>query len=333
MPLRIDETKGSRIIGMLESGRTKTEVSRYFSIRWQTVHKISEKWRILQTVKDLPRSGRPQKLSPRSKRRIARAHKSNRFMPATSSAPNWNVSLENIRRILKKYGLKPRKPYRGLVLTQYHRRMRLIFTNLTSPWTSEWTQILFSDECRFCLNTSDRRQQVYRGMGERYSRNCITTADRFPSHSVMVWGGISRNYRTSLVFFGENVTSETYINRVLEPEVIPFMQTYPEMWIFQQDNAPPHKATVTQRFLEENHIRTLPWPSKSPDLNPIEHLWDQMKRKLRKIHPQPKTTGELKQILEFLWTTFPQENIAKLITSMVRRVNICKRRYGGHIPY
>ena len=60
MPRRIDETKRSRIIGMLESGRTKTEVSRYFSIRWQTVHKISGKWRLLQTVKDLPRSGRPQ---------------------------------------------------------------------------------------------------------------------------------------------------------------------------------------------------------------------------------------------------------------------------------
>ena len=115
MPRRIDETKRSRIIGMLESGRTKTEVSRYFSIRWQTVHKISEKWRLLQTVKDLPRSGRPQKLSPRSKKNRLRELK---CMPATPSAPNWDVSPETIRRILKTYGLKPRKPYRGLVLTQ-----------------------------------------------------------------------------------------------------------------------------------------------------------------------------------------------------------------------
>ena len=116
----------------------------------------------------------------------------------------------------------------------------------------------------------------------------------------MVWAGILYNYRTKLVFIDGNLNAERYINEILTTEVVPFLQAYPEVLYFQQDNATPHSAAVTKNFLANNQIRTLPWPPTSPDLSPIEHVWDQMKQSLRKMDPLPRNTQELKESLNYL---------------------------------
>ncbi|GFV88013.1 transposable element Tcb2 transposase [Trichonephila clavipes] len=52
--------------------------------------------------------------------------------------------------------------------------------------------------------------------------------------------------------------------------------------IFQQDNARPHTARVVQDFLR--HFQTLPWPARSPDLSPVKHVWDELKRQMPSCH-------------------------------------------------
>lgn len=323
----------ARIIGMIEAGLSKTEISRKFNCRWQTVHDIHKKWMTHGHVKDLPRSGRPKELCVREERQIAREHKRDPTRTARETARNCNVSDQTVRRVLKRHGLRSYKAFRGPILQRHHRRKRKAFSALTASWTSEWGQILFTDECRVSLKTSDARMRVYRPRGKRYDDRFIQEYDRWGRHSVMFWAGITRDHRTDIVFLDEMLTAERYQDLILEPHVVPFLETYENTWILQQDNARPHVARSTSDFLSSRGIAVLPWPSFSPDLNPIEHLWDNIKRKLKKMSHQPQNRVQLKEALQFLWLTYPQQAVRRLIDSMPRRMRECVRKRGGHTHY
>ena len=97
----------------------------------------------------------------------------------------------------------------------------------------------------------------------------------------MIWGGIVYGERMQLVVlnFQDNGPAGGYINQVLLPNVVPFFTQHPG-YLFQQDNARAHCAFLTQNFLQANRIHVLDWPARSPSLSPIEHLWDELGRRL-----------------------------------------------------
>lgn len=99
------------------------------------------------------------------------------------------------------------------------------------------------------------------------------------------------------------------------------------------DNARAHIARLTQRVLSEANITILPWPAMSPDLNPIEHLWDQLKRRLKENYSNVKSQQELINTLKLCWEQIPEETVTHLIESVRDRLRECIRRRGGPTRY
>ncbi|GFV03257.1 transposable element Tc1 transposase [Trichonephila clavipes] len=97
--------------------------------------------------------------------------------------------------------------------------------------------------------------------------------------------------------------------------------------IFHQDNARPHTARVAQDFIR--HFQTLPWPGRSPDLSPVEHVWDQLKRQMPSCH----SVHDLELAVQDLCAHLPQDNRRCLINSMRDRVAACIAAGGGPTRY
>jgi hypothetical protein len=102
---------------------------------------------------------------------------------------------------------------------------------------------------------------------------------------------------------------------------------------FQEDNARPHKAKVAVAFREQNGLRSLPWPAQSPDLNPIENLWAEVKKSLQKQKKQPSNLAELEKRVKKVWNGLPKVLIENLVDSMPDRIQAVIAAKGGPTKY
>ncbi|GFX21531.1 uncharacterized protein TNCV_1399451 [Trichonephila clavipes] len=150
------------------------------------------------------------------------------------------------------------------------------------------------------------------------------------SHCPHSWcnglGGIAYDSRSTLIVMRGTLTGQHYVDDILRPHVGPFLNGLPGA-IFQQDNARPHTARVAQDFL--CYFQTLPWPARSPDLSPVEHVWEQLKRQMPSCH----SVHDLELAVQDLWAHRPQDNIRCLINSMPDRVAACIAAGGGPTLY
>ena len=125
----------------------------------------------------------------------------------------------------------------------------------------------------------------------------------------MVWVGISYGYRTQSVVIDGNLNAQKYRDRVLAPHVFPLLQNRDVISVFQQDNTRSHVARDNIQFLRNNNIDFIDdWPSKSTDLNPIEHLWDNLDTRVRQRQNLPGDVNELRDALLEEWNDIPQIN-------------------------
>ena len=102
-------------------------------------------------------------------------------------------------------------------------------------------------------------------------------------------------------------------------------------WIFQQDCATCHTAKSVKKWFEEEDITVLPWPAKSPDLNPIENIWSWIDRRLEAC--KMTNVDELKTEIHRIWQEIPKEMCMRLVESMPKRVRACYLARGGHFKY
>ena len=159
----------------------------------------------------------------------------------------------------------------GQVLTVLHRAARLQWAQRHFRWgRQQWARVIFSDESRFNLSHHDGGIQFFRRRGERFADNCLIERDQLGGGSVVVWAVIMGRRKINLIVVQGNLNAQGYINQILQPEAVPFLQRYGPA-ILMHDNARPHFSRICRQFLNSNNVNVMPL---MPDMNPIEHICD-----------------------------------------------------------
>jgi hypothetical protein len=145
-------------------------------------------------------------------------------------------------------------------------------------------------------------------------------------------------FKTDLIFIdpGVKINGKYYRELLLAKQMLPVMREVSgEFFIFQQDNAPAHRAKDTVRFLEESTPAFIPpdlWPPNSPDLNPVDYrIWGIMQQRVyaTRMH----SVDELKQRLMDVWHGMQQSIIDSAIDEWRKRLRACVRAKGGHFEH
>lgn len=294
---------------------------------------------------DKPRSGRPRKLG------AAGVQFLKQWVPALGTAARLAasvsaqvpgqkpVSAETVRRTLKAEGYRWKRCRYRIKLTAAHETARLKYARALRDAGRAWRQILFTDSAYFycdrgvCkwLPASEMNDQA----SERYPNKVHVYGGMSYTGKVGLWCVTGTSNHTPIVPLekGQRGANGKEYRALLKQCMLPAARELyrGQDWYFMQDGARIHTAKLTMQLLKEEGVRVWAHPARSPDLNPIEHMWHLVKCEMRGL--KFETVGELKQGVEEAWGAIPQEKVHGLVTSMGRRCRAVIQAKGGLTRY
>ncbi|GFV30070.1 transposable element Tcb1 transposase [Trichonephila clavipes] len=140
---------------------------------------------------------------------------------------------------------------------------------------------------RFSLQSDSRRTLIWRVPGTRYHQENTIERHRYGGAGWLFWGGIILGSRTELHVQNVTMTIHIYRDVILEQHVRLFQGAMGAEFLFMDDSARPHRANIVDECLKSEDITRMDWSAYSPDLNPIEHVWDMLGRRIAARQPLP----------------------------------------------
>jgi hypothetical protein len=241
-----------------------------------------------------------------------------------------------MRRFLENNGLKGYRIRKVPLLTKRHIQSRNTWSQSLLNWgVEEWSRVIFSDESKFHVIGSDGVQYCRRHEGDALLPQFTQKMVKHGGGKVIVWGCITYNGVGRLERINGIMDRHYYVD-ILRRSMFGTLDDFKIAktdFVFQHDNDPKHKSKYTTRFLDSNAILVLPWPPNSPDMSPIENVWDTLDRKVHSRKDKATNTEELWKMIQEEWYGLDLEYIQNLYKSMRRRVDALLSAKGGPTKY
>ncbi len=327
----LPEELRDRIVARHRSGQGYKKMSAALKVAKSTVASIILKRKTFGTTRTLPRAGRPAKLSYRGRRALVREVKK-----------NPKITVAELQRYIREMGESCRKSTITAALHQsglYGRVARRKFRSFRSLLKKHLkdskmvtNKILWSDETKIELFGLNSKRYVWRKPGTAHHLSNTVPTVKHGGGSIMLWGCFSAAGTGRLVAIEGKMNAAKYRD-ILDENLLQSAQDLRlgRRFTFQQDNDPKHTAKITKEWLHNNTVTVLEWPSQSPDLNPIEHLWRDLKMAVHQRLPSNLT--ELERICKEEGQRIPKSRCEKLVASFPKRLMAVLNQKGASTKY
>ena len=336
----ISNDKKQRIIYYLGLGYSIRKVAEVCNVSKSLVHEIKSS---NLTSSSCISPGRKKILSPQLEHQCIRlitsgSEKTTKDL-AMKIKEDYGISVSRmtISRSLHNSGLSSHEKEEKPKLSKQNVKDQLSFANNHADWTADdWKNVIWSDETKINRFCSDGRSWYWARDNTSLKPDHVKQTIKHGGGSIIVWGCMTAKGPGYLCKIDGRMDQALY-QQILEDELQKTIEHYnfkADDTIFQHDNCAIHKAKSITTYLQNQQYQVLEWPSQSPDLNPIEHLWSKLKRELNKYETAPKGMLELWKRIQEVWDTkISPEDCLALIESMPRRIEAVRAAKGWWTKY